>query len=233
MEFKRFAIYYAPRPGAFAQAAAAWLGWDVASGQAVPHPQVPGVAQPVADLTRAPRKYGFHGTIRAPFRLAQGVTADQVTATVDAIAHSLPPVTLEGLVLSRIKGFLALIPDGDEGDLLLLGAEVVSRTDPLRAALSEAEIAKRRPDRLSHRQRQLLDQWGYPYVMEEFQFHLTLTDDLPETLPETLAESLAPPLAAWFAPVLPRPFVIEDLCLMGEDAAGRFHLISRHALTGA
>ena len=47
------------------------------------------------------------------------------------------------------------------------------------------------------------------------------------------AEALAPPLAAWFAPVLPRPFVIDDLCLMGEDAAGRFHLISRHALTGA
>jgi hypothetical protein len=65
--------------------------------------------------------------------------------------------------------------------------------------------------------------------MEEFQFHLTLTDDLPEAQ----AEALAPPLAAWFAPVLPRPFVIDDLCLMGEDAAGRFHLISRHALTGA
>ena len=229
MEFKRFAIYYAPRPGAFAQAAAAWLGWDVETGQTVPHPQVPGVAQPLADLTRAPRKYGFHGTIRAPFRLAEGVTADHVTATVHAIARALPPVTLEGLVLSRIKGFLALTPAGDEGDLLRLGAEVVSRTDPLRAALTEAEVAKRRPDRLSHRQRQLLDRWGYPYVMEEFQFHLTLTDDLPEAQ----AEALAPPLAAWFAPVLPRPFVIDDLCLMGEDAAGRFHLISRHALTGA
>ena len=94
--------------------------------------------------------------------------------------------------------------------------------------MTEGEIAKRRPERLSPRQRQLLDIWGYPYVMEEFQFHLTLSDDLPEAV----ADAVAPVLADWLAPVLPRPFVIDNLCLMGEDAAGRFHLVARHALTG-
>jgi hypothetical protein len=39
-------------------------------------------------------------------------------------------------------------------------------------------------------------------------------------------------LAAHFAPVLPHPFRIEDLCLFGEDAAGRFHLLHRYALAG-
>jgi hypothetical protein len=39
-------------------------------------------------------------------------------------------------------------------------------------------------------------------------------------------------LAAHFAPVLPQPFRIEDLCLFGEDAGGRFHLLLRYALTG-
>lgn len=229
MEFQRFAIYYAPRPGLFADAAAGWLGWDVATGQPRPHPVVPGVAGDIGALTRAPRKYGFHGTIRAPFRLAKGVTAVEVSATVAGIARALPPVRMPGLVLRRLKGFLALTPDGDETDLMRLGAEVVSRTDSLRAPLTGVEISKRRPERLSPRQRHLLDLWGYPYVMEEFQFHLTLTDDLPEES----AAALAAPLADWLAPVLPRPFVIEDLCLMGEDGLGRFHLLSRHALTGA
>ncbi len=228
MEFRRYAIYYAPRPGDFADATASWLGWDVEAGHAVAHPVLPGLDWPVADLTRAPRKYGFHGTIRAPFRLAAGVTADDVAQTVDDIAAALPPARMEGLALQRIKGFLALTPTGDESDLLRLGAEVVSRSDRLRAPLTEAEIAKRRPERLSPRQRQLLDIWGYPYVMEEFQFHLTLSDDLPEAV----ADAVAPVLADWLAPVLPRPFVIDNLCLMGEDAAGRFHLVSRHALTG-
>lgn len=228
-EFRRYAIYYAPRAGAFAQAAAEWLGWDVATGQPVTHPVLPGLDWPVADLTRAPRKYGFHGTIRAPFRLADGVTATDVAQAVDDIARALPPARMDGLALQRIKGFLALTPTGDESDLLRLGAEVVSRSDRLRAPLTEAEIAKRRPERLSPRQRQLLDVWGYPNVMEEFQFHLTLSDDLPEAV----ADAVAPTLADWLAPVLPRPFEVQDLCLMGEDAAGRFHLVSRHALTGA
>ena len=35
---KRYAIYYAPPPGGFAQAGAAWLGWDAASGQPVAQP---------------------------------------------------------------------------------------------------------------------------------------------------------------------------------------------------
>ncbi len=229
MDYRRYAIYYAPRTGAFASAAAGWLGWDVETGQPVPHPALSGLEWPVADLTRAPRKYGFHGTIRAPFRLDEGVTAQEVTQNVAEMARALPPVWLDGLALTRIKGFLALTPQGDESDLLRLGAEVVSRSDALRAPLTESEIAKRRPERLSPRQRQLLGQWGYPYVMEEFQFHLTLTDDLPEAV----ADGVAPVLADWLAPVLPRPFGIEDLCLMGEDAAGRFHLVSRHALTGA
>lgn len=229
MQHRRYAIYYAPRAGAFASATASWLGWDVEAGQPVPHPVLPGLALPVADLTCAPRKYGFHGTIRAPFRLADGVTPGDVTQAVADMARVLPPVVLDGLRLQRIKGFLALTPSGDEAGLMRLGAEVVSRSERLRAPLTEAEIARRRPDRLSPRQRQLLDLWGYPYVMEEFQFHLTLTDDLPEAM----ADAVAPRLADWLAPVLPSPFAVEDLCLMAEAEDGRFHLLSRHALTGA
>lgn len=221
----RFAVYYAPRPGAFATRAAEWLGWDAEAGVPLPQPSLAGIADP-ATVTQDPRRYGFHGTIRAPFRLAEGVTAQQVAETVASLARSRASVSCEGLRLENLHGFLALTPLGCEAELLDLGAAVVEATNPLRAPLTEADVARRRPERLSPRQRELLARWGYPHVMEEFRFHLTLTDRLADPDPVAAA------LGAHFAPVLPRPFVIEDLCLFGEDAAGRFHLLHRHALTG-
>jgi putative phosphonate metabolism protein len=227
-EFRRYAIYYAPLPGDLANATAQWLGWDGQTGQARMHPDLPGLPLPIASLTAAPRKYGFHGTIKAPFRLAPGVTEFQLQDRLTRLAAQLSAVELPGLVLQKLKGFLALVPDGDDIDLLALGAEVVSHLDDLRAPLTDAETARRRPDRLTARQRALLSSWGYPYVMEEFRFHLTLTDDLPDAV----ADAVMPVLGAWLAPAIPRPFSIPDLCLFAEDMTGRFHLRSRHTLAG-
>ena len=96
------------------------------------------------------------------------------------------------------------------------------------AYVTPAEVARRRPDNLTERQRELLARWGYPYVMEEFRFHLTLSDDLP---PDE-ARALGAVAAEFFAPVLPQPFAVEDLCIFAEDGAGLFNLIGRHPLTG-
>ena len=224
-QIKRFAVYYAPRHGAFASRAAEWLGRDPRTGTALPQPVLPGIGDPHG-ITVDPRRYGFHGTIRAPFRPAQGLDEAAIRDRVAALAAALAPVTCDGLRLENLHGFLALTPTGCEAALLELGARVVEGTDDLRAPLTEAEITRRRPEHLSPRQRALLDRWGYPFVMEEFRFHLTLTDRLERPEPIRAA------LDAHFAPVLPRPFVIEDLCLFGEDASGRFHLMHRYALSG-
>ena len=81
---------------------------------------------------------------------------------------------------------------------------------------------------LTERQSAYLDQWGYPYVMEEFKFHLTLSGQLSEDEAEATQAALAPILT----PLLPSPFVISDLCLFGEAQNGRFHLIHRYTLSG-
>ncbi|MBL4929247.1 DUF1045 domain-containing protein [Fuscibacter oryzae] len=227
-DFKRYAVYYAPRRGDFAEAAADWLGWDVATGKPRLQPDLPGLPRALADLTVAPRKYGFHGTIKAPFRLAEGASESDLQTATAGLARRLAPARMPGLRLAWLGGFLALIPDGDEAGLTALGAEVVRGLDGLRAPLTPEERARRKPDRLTVRQRELLDQWGYPHVMELFRFHLTLSDDLPEDEILPVAEVAQD----WFAPVLPQPFVVEDLCLFGEDMLGRFNLIGRHALTG-
>jgi hypothetical protein len=108
-----------------------------------------------------------------------------------------------------------------------LAADVVRILDPFRAPLTAAEVARRRPERLTARQRDLLAAYGYPFVMEEFQFHLTLSGRLkPEDAPRLHAAA-----KAHFAGLIPQPFDLQDLCLCGEDQAGRFHLLHRYALS--
>ncbi|PTE21462.1 phosphonate metabolism protein [Cereibacter changlensis JA139] len=226
--FLRYAIYYAPEPGPLAEFAAHWLGWDADSGAAMAHPLLTGLPREVGLLTQAPRKYGFHGTVKPPFRLAEGADVSDLHAAFVALCPYLAPVTLPGLRLERIGGFVALTPEGDQGPLAAMAAEVVRALDGFRAPPDATEIARRRPERLSPRQRGYLADWGYPYVMEEFRFHLTLTGDLPEAEAAQVEAVLGPVLQ----PLLPQPFRIGSLCLFGEAADGRFRLLERVALTG-
>lgn len=224
-QMKRFAIYYAPEPGRFADTAAAWLGWDIAQGAPVLQP-TPDLPRPLAEVTAEPRKYGFHATLKPPFRLADGVTPADLAQATAHLAASLAPLELPGLQMINLEGFLALTPLGDTTALQTFAAEIVRTLDPYRAALTQAEIARRRPERLSPRQRYLLATYGYPYVMEQFQFHLTLTGPLDED--ETAVTKAA---ANHFAGMIPKPFRIRGLCLCGEDFQGRFHLLHRYALS--
>ena len=227
--FQRYAVYYAPEPGAFADFAASWLGWDAESGSEVVHPDVNGLPLPVADITATPRKYGFHGTIKPPFRLAEGSSDVGLMADLEALASNLAPVTLDGLELSLLGRFLALTPSGDQRALADLAAKVVEGLDQHRRPASEAELKKRRGAGLSERQDANLMKWGYPYVMEEFRFHLTLSGKLSKPEAQATQDTLAPVLA----PLLPRPFSVSELCLFGEASDGRFHLIHRYTLSGA
>lgn len=220
---KRYAVYYAPEPGRFAAAAAGWLGWDAAGGRSVAQPALP---VPLADWTTEPRRYGFHGTLKPPFQLAEGVTPDQLAAALTDLARTLPAVTMAGLELVELDGFLALVPVGDPAPLGALAAAVVSGLDRFRASLTETEVARRSPHRLTPRQRDHLAAYGYPFVMEEFRFHLTLSGRLSGT---ELA-ALRPLASDHFAPHLPLPFRIADLSLFGEAEAGRFHLLHRAPL---
>ncbi|MFD1795378.1 DUF1045 domain-containing protein [Paracoccus aurantiacus] len=222
-QYRRYAVYYTPPQGQFADFAARWLGWDAVAGREVAQPVLPGLD--IAKITSAPRKYGFHATLKAPFRLAADRGSDALYAAVEKLAERLSPVTLDGLTLSRIGGFLALTPVGETAGLNELAAEVVKTLDPFRDALTAAEIARRNPDALSPRQRAYLDRWGYPYVFDEFRYHMTLTSSLAEAEQSAVMDQLTPRLS-----VVPRPFTLDALSLAGEAADGRFHVIERFAL---
>lgn len=225
--FARYAVYFTPEPGALADFGAAWLGWDSATGRARAHPDLPGLPAPAADLTATPRKYGFHGTIKPPFRLTPGTDARGLRAAFAAVCATAGPVTLDGLRLARIGSFVALVPDGPADDLARLAAMAVEALDSFRAPPTEAEIARRDPARLTDRQRALLARWGYPYTHDEFRFHMTLTGPVGAQ-----ADAVCAALAPVVTPLIPRPFRVDALTLLGADAQDRFHEIARYPLTG-
>jgi putative phosphonate metabolism protein len=224
----RYAIYYTPPPGPFAEFGGAWLGWDPATGT-VPEPvKVEGLPLPRDRITETPRKYGLHATLKAPFRLADGQNADGLQKALAAFCAAHAPATGTGLGITRIGRFLALVPEGDSAGIDALAASIVETFDRFRAPMTEAERARRRPDTLTASLRANLDRWGYPYVMDAFRFHITLTGPLP---PEAAAE-VETALDLRLQPILPRPFAIDALTLCGEAADGRFHAIARIPLSG-
>jgi len=226
--FKRYAVYAAPKPGPLADFAAEWLGWDPEAGLARAHPEIPGLPAPVDVLSATPRKYGFHGTLKPPFRLAESSSRAALEGDLAALAAGLPTVELEGLALHKLGGFLALTPEGDTRALARLAAHVVTELDQHRAPAGEGELARRRATGLSPAQEANLARWGYPYVMDEFRFHFTLTGKLAPEVAEAVEAALAPLLTR----LVPRPFAVDALVLFGEDARGMFHILHRYALTG-
>ena len=225
--YRRYGIYVVPEKELHA-VGAAWLGWDSGAGIDVDHPDVPGLPDAAEVLTRTPRKYGFHGTVKPPFHLADGTDADGLHQAAEAFCTKRAPVTIPKLEVRRLGGFIAVVPSEPSAELADLAAAAVEALDPFRAPPTEAELARRRKARLTERQEALLMQWGYPYVMEEFRFHMTLTGRLDPKA----ADQARAALARHFDPMLPHPWTIGSLCLMGEDAEGRFHLLHRYTLAG-
>ena len=221
--FERYAVYYTPA-GSLATAGAAWLGWDSAAGKELPHPDIKGLD--LTAITETPRKYGIHGTLKPPFFLAEGVTEEALIGEVSAMARRLRPVILDGLCVSRLGKFLALTPEGDQDALAHLAAQVVMELDHFRAPPSEAELARRRQTSLSVAQEKHLADWGYPYVLDQFRFHITLTGRL------RLPENVMPHAERYFGPILPKPFILDALTLLGQSEDGRFRHISRHVCEG-
>lgn len=228
-DYRRYAIYMVPASGPLARKAAAWLGWDIAAGRAVPRPDPSSLGSAgtdLAEVTRAPSRYGFHGTIKPPFRLRDGVTAHDLEAASARLLHANAPIALPELRLARIGRFLALVPARPCPELSALAERVVRGLDGFRAPLTPEDRARRRPERLSPRQLTLLDTWGYPYVCEEFRFHLTLTGPLATEELDRLEDMLA----AYLSSEALAPQWVDALCLCGERPDGRFEVIARQSL---
>jgi putative phosphonate metabolism protein len=223
--FPRYAVFFAPPSDSLLwELGCRWLGRDARSGGALAQPQPPAAsAASVSEATAAPRLYGFHGTLKPPFALRPGTGVDALHAELTAFAARRQRFALPPLEVAMLSGFLALRPTGASDTLDALARECVTQLDHLRAPALPAELSRRRAAGLSERQEALLVRYGYPYVLDEYRFHLTLTDRLPAEDVRPLREWLA----EFFRPALARHTSVDGICLFCQAHPGATFRLER------
>lgn len=225
----RYALYAAPPAGSkLADFGARWLGRDAETGADLEPLAIAGLtAGHWRAITQHPRHYAFHGTLKAPFALTRDKDFGALVSALEDFSCARKAVTVP-LKLTCIGSFLALVSANEEPALSALADACVKEFDAFRRAETPEQIAKRRAG-LTARQSELLDLWGYPYVFDQYRFHMTLTNRLDDQD----IELVLPALQALAAPALDEPLQIDALCLFAQaDRDASFRLIRRFALDG-
>jgi hypothetical protein len=209
----RFAVYYTPpAEHPLWRAGCAWLGRD-ASGDVTP---------PACEQVRTPWRYGFHATLKAPMRLAPGCDEAGLREAVAALAESMPRFAMPALAVARLSGFIALRPVeavAPAHPLRRLADACVTDLDRFRAPMTSADLQRRLAVPLDPVQQAMLFRYGYPHVLDQFRFHMTLSDRLTEQ--PAVAERLRQAAAAHFADALALPLACDSLSLFIDPEGGQ------------
>ena len=228
----RYALYYAPRAEeALAVAASRWLGRNADTGEArdiVPMSDVS--HERLCAIVADPRLYGFHGTLKPPIALVEGATERDFLDAVGSLAATERQIDVAALELAELQDFLALVPSGRCAALQDFSDRCVVEFDEFRRPADEAELARRRAADLTQRQEDLLLRWGYPYVLEQGRFHLTLTGRVQDPRERGVIQG---ELRRRFMAFIDRPLAVRDLCVFRQPAPGRpFTVLARFRLGG-
>ncbi len=208
----RYAIYFSPAGSdPLTETASRWLGRNAFSDEGFDD------YESFADVTEEPRRYGFHATLKAPFELAEGRHESELVEAFSAFAASHGAFDVPEIVIGELGPFFALVPATLHQPLQDFTADVVRDFEPFRAPLSERDIARRKPETLSESQRANLHRFGYPYVMDDFRFHMTLTGPVSEGRRQEMADILN----KTFSGFIHRPLTISGLGLFVEKERGQ------------
>ena len=202
------------------------LGYDAYTGGDVPYPNHPffGPSFKSSFVSQA-RRYGFHATLKAPFAPAPGTSESQLADALRDFADRQASFSLAAPKIVSLGSFLAFVPSAPSAALDRLAAACVRDFERWRAPMSPSERDRREAAGLSPRQIALMDRWGYPYVMDEFRFHLTLSSALEAS---TLVQ-FRQAVEQLFAPIR-APLNIDGLALFRQASANEsFRVIARFA----
>ncbi|ANM05459.1 hypothetical protein AMC78_CH03395 [Rhizobium phaseoli] len=225
----RYAICFTPPASdPLSPVAANWLGRNVFSGDMLEPPAVRGLGiHEIAFHTAVPRRYGFHGVLKAPFHLSGDMSESQLLRDLMRFAGTFAPFQISRLEIARLGSFYSLMPSAPCEQIQYLASAIVQEFDRYRAPLSEADIERSDPDGLSAAQFANLHRWGNPYVMDEFRFHMPVTGsinaiDMPR---------IEMALRTIFEPVLREPVMVSNVALMIEEGTGGpFRVHSLHPM---
>lgn len=216
----RYAIYFAPaNRSPWWDFGAHWLGRDESTDTTLPQPRVAGIsAEALQQATIYPRRYGFHATLKAPFALTESVDLELLKIRMHALAATLSPVSLGPMEAIRMGDFVALAPRHPPPNLAALEAACVTTLDDMREPLSSLDLARRLSPQLDARALDLLNQYGYPHVLERFQLHMTLTSPVNDVLATKVIQAVSDTVDQLNARC---PMVLDRLCVFKEPGSGQ------------
>jgi 2'-5' RNA ligase len=177
----------------------------------------------VRAATAEPRRYGFHATLKPPFELHENRDAASLVSALENFAEEQSAFEIPKLKVAALGRFLALVPANPCPRLVAFAGRCVQTFEPFRAPLTSGDRERRLARPLSPRQLAYVDRWGYPYVFEEFRFHMTLTGPLDDAAREPLRAGLAAHYAAIDQPV---PVDAVTLCSQ-HDRSSNFRVVRR------
>jgi putative phosphonate metabolism protein len=214
----RYAIYFTPpADDPLTRRASHWLGRDAFSGETLAQPIVEAFSEAAfSEMTFDPRRYGFHATMKAPFELADGVSEAELVDAFESFAARQMAFTLPSLVLGQLGHFFALVPGSTSPELQKRASDCVTVFDRFRAPLDDADISRRKPERLTANERRNLMAWGYPYVLDDFRFHMTVTGPVEREDQSAMRAAIE----GHFAGLLDQPREIDTLSLFIEPSRG-------------
>lgn len=214
----RVAVYYAPEPDdPLWLRGCAWLGRNPESGLPLPQPDIHGIATHTAD----PRRYGFHATLKPPMRLIG--TLNDFLIEVEHLAGRVQTFPLPPLGVTSIGRFLALCATASSPELHNLSDACVMELDGHRLREDESARTERAAGRTASQLRHL-ERWGYPLVLGDWRFHMTLSNSLEKN-------PLGPSARQFFANVLHLPRNVESLSVFIEpEPSAPFRLLRRFRL---
>jgi len=187
----RYAIYFVPAAGSrLYRFGSRLIGYDCYTGETIPPHQDDALPDDWTALTRTPRRYGFHATLKAPFALAEGCSEAALREAFAAFCAKPRETASVALALRTIDDFAALVPSEACDTLAKLAAACTTCFDGFHAAPTPDELRRRKPEMLTTRQGEHLANWGYPYVFEDYRCHMTLSGSLPRERIAHILESL-------------------------------------------
>jgi len=211
----RYAVYLTPpADDPLTAAAARWLGRSPFT-EASTAPEAPAEAR--ADV---PARYGFHATMRAPFRLAEEASEAALVAAFERFAADWGMIRAT-LKVATLSNFVALVA-ADQSAIAEAHRAALDAFEPFRAPLNAAEIARRKPETLDERGRVLLDAHGYPHILERFRFHMTLSGALEADAIDTVRKAAA----AYFAPLVAEPQPLVFALFAEPEPGGPFRVLT-------
>lgn len=207
----RYALYFAPEPGSpLEEFGRRWLGRNGVPAD-MPPPEVPGISPTrIRELTDNARRYGFHGTLKPPFELPPRASREALLEAVRIFARGVSPIELPPLELAVIGKFIALTPIRSSVGLENLAALCVRTFEGFRKPLTDEQMAHYLRNKLTVHQTQMLEHWGYPYVMEEFRFHISITDRIDN---ESERAAMMKAVQHMTTGVVNKPIVVRDVAV--------------------